>query len=214
MAVAGNDTLFGDDGNDDLDGGSGADTMWGGKGNDTFHVDNPNDRFWEYFGEGIDQVFSTVSIALSSAIEKLTLLGAANLRGTGNSDNNIIVGNEGNNILVGGYGLDQLRGGLGNDNFKYEFTSDSGTTNFSMDRILDFSIGDRIDLRLIDADIDTDGDQAFRLDAGGTFAAGEIRITTLATGLLVSINTNADNIADMKILVQGTTTLAAGDFLL
>ena len=48
-------------------------------------------------------------------MENLTLTGAGNINGTGNTGDNAIIGNDGNNKLSGGDGADTLTGGLGND---------------------------------------------------------------------------------------------------
>lgn len=70
-------------GNDDLDGGAGRDILLGEEGNDIYYVDNARDVVWEYAGEGVDKVFSSVSYALSENVEALTLTGATALNGTG-----------------------------------------------------------------------------------------------------------------------------------
>ncbi len=112
---AGNDVLSGKAGNDQLDGGTGADQMVGGVGDDTYTVDNAGDVVIEVDGEGTDTVRSTISLGLGNAVENLTLLGSANLNGTGNAANNTIIGNDGNNVLRGGAGADTMSGGIGAD---------------------------------------------------------------------------------------------------
>ncbi|KNH43125.1 type I secretion protein, partial [Pseudomonas lini] len=91
-----------------LDGGLGADILIGGAGNDTYVVDNIGDVISEtstLAGE-IDTVRSSVTFTLGANLENLTLTGAANLNGIGNTLNNVITGNDGNNQLNGGAGLD------------------------------------------------------------------------------------------------------------
>lgn len=116
---AGNDELYSYDEDDILDGGSGADLMNGGDGNDIYYVDHVRDKAEEnFFGGGVDTVWSSVSYTLSHAdkgIEHLILSGVASITGTGNGLYNILVGNGGNNVLVGNGGDDQLFGGNGND---------------------------------------------------------------------------------------------------
>ena len=112
---AGNDILDGGIGNDILDGGIGNDTIFGGIGDDTYFVDSISDVIVEYGNEGTDTVQSAVSYTLSANVENLILKGIANINGTGNSLDNIIIGNSGNNILYGGAGNDILDGGAGND---------------------------------------------------------------------------------------------------
>ena len=115
--MAANDTLFGDGGNDWLDGGTGADTMSGGLGDDTYTIDNVLDTIIENAGEGTDLVRSWISCTLAANVENLTLLGSANIDGTGNALDNVLRGNAGSNILDGGAGTDKLYGGAGNDTY-------------------------------------------------------------------------------------------------
>ncbi|MDX2158736.1 MAG: cadherin domain-containing protein, partial [Hyphomicrobiaceae bacterium] len=121
-------TLIGNSGNNVLDGRVGADRMFGHAGNDTYVVDNVGDVVGEVAGNGIDTVRSSTTYTLGNEVEKLLLLGSANINGTGNGLANAIVGNTGSNrldgaagndSLTGGLGLDYLTGGLGNDNFIY-----------------------------------------------------------------------------------------------
>lgn len=98
-----------------ISGGAGADTLQGGLGNDVYEVDNVGDVLIEAAGGGTDRVNAFVSWTLGAELENLSLLGGANLSGTGNAAANVIVGNVGNNVLQGLGGNDTLWGGAGND---------------------------------------------------------------------------------------------------
>ncbi|MDX2266120.1 MAG: hypothetical protein NW215_14265 [Hyphomicrobiales bacterium] len=113
--TSGNDTIDGTIFNDVINGGAGADTMIGGLASDTYVVDNVGDAIAEQFGQGVDQVNSTVSYTLGLNVENLTLTGSAPINGVGNALNNVIVGNAASNTLTGGGGNDTLTGGLGAD---------------------------------------------------------------------------------------------------
>lgn len=107
--------IIGNSGNNILNGGAGADQMEGGVGNDIYVVDNVGDVVVENIEEGIDTVQSSITYALGSNVENLTLTGTDNIDGIGNSLNNVIIGNSSKNTLVGGAGDDVLNGGLGAD---------------------------------------------------------------------------------------------------
>ena len=123
---AGDDLLLGGAGNDSLNGGVGADDMAGGDGNDTYTVDDAGDDVVEASGEGTDLVRSTLAgYTLTANVENLTLLGSANINGTGNSENNVITGNSGANTLLGADGNDTLSGGAGADSLSGGAGSDT-----------------------------------------------------------------------------------------
>ena len=128
--LAGNDVLFGGGGNDTLDGGLGADDMRGGAGNDLYIVDDAGDIADENGGDGVDAIRSSIDFSLADGqhakgdIENLTLVGTADIDGTGNDLANLLSGNAGANLLAGlagddvidgGLGADDMRGGVGND---------------------------------------------------------------------------------------------------
>ena len=87
--------------------------MIGGAGNDTFVINSAADRLSD--SGGVDLVQSTASKTLAAGFEKLTLLGASALNGTGNAAANVILGNAGNNRLSGLGGNDTLNGGVRHD---------------------------------------------------------------------------------------------------
>jgi Ca2+-binding RTX toxin-like protein len=116
--------LTGNAGRNTLDGGLGADTMAGGLGDDTYVVDASGDIVIEAENAGVDAVLSTMSYSLSANVERLTLLGAADLTGTGNALANVLVGNAGNNTLDGGLGADNMSGGFGDDTYLVDINTD------------------------------------------------------------------------------------------
>lgn len=122
--LGGNDRLEGLAGNDSLDGNAGNDTMVGGLGDDSYWYDGVLDQIVENVGEGVDTVYSTISVTLGDNLEKLVLVGAAALNGTGNSLGNTLTGNGAANFLDGGLGFDTMIGGAGDDTYVVDQTSD------------------------------------------------------------------------------------------
>ncbi len=120
--------LVGNGGNDTLDGGAGADTLIGGTGDDRYVVDDAADVVTENAGEGVDEVWSSVTRALEGNVENLLLTGTGDIDGTGNSLDNRITGNSGDNVLSGGGGADTLTGGAGADTL----TGNQGADTFDL----------------------------------------------------------------------------------
>jgi Ca2+-binding RTX toxin-like protein len=112
-----NNSLTGGEGNDTINGGAGIDTLIGGAGDDIYIVDSSTDLLTEAAGAGTDTVKAKVSFSLAAIanVENITLTGSANIDGTANSLNNLLIGNSGNNSLSGGEGNDTIIGGAGND---------------------------------------------------------------------------------------------------
>jgi predicted extracellular nuclease len=121
----GADTILGGAGADVIYGLDGADSMVGGADNDIYFVENIGDIVVEVAGEGVDYVYTTVSITLADNADNLILLGAATT-GVGTLGNDNLYGNSatgpvslsglvGNDLLYGGAGADTLVGGAGLD---------------------------------------------------------------------------------------------------
>jgi Ca2+-binding RTX toxin-like protein len=114
---SGANILNGNGGNDTLEGGI-SDTLIGGSGNDVYVKTNQFGEVREDINGGIDTVQSSFTQDLSANVENLTLTGTANINGTGNALNNVLIGNAGNNQLDGGpVGVDTLIGGAGDDRY-------------------------------------------------------------------------------------------------
>jgi serralysin len=169
---AGNDLIASGLGNDTLDGGLGNDEMLGGAGNDLYVVGEAGDIVTELGGEGTDTVKSAIDYTLGDNVEMLVLTGSAK-SGTGNGLDNTLTGNAlgntlnggaGNDRLIGGDGIDFMTGGAGNDVFVAEINATKVASKagaVSLDVVLDFGAGDKIDLSGIDANANLAGDQAF-----------------------------------------------------
>jgi Ca2+-binding RTX toxin-like protein len=239
----GNDLLYGQGDHDVLNGGAGNDTMAGGLGNDTYYVEAAGDSVVELLGEGIDQVYTSLSVyVLGAYVEHLTYTGSGNFDGTGSGANNIMVSQGGNDVLnglsgadqlfgnagddvlnggtgedllVGGPGADLLTGGYEGDTFQIN-DGDSGL-GADADRITDFvQIVERIDLRGIDADTGTAGDQAFSWIGTAAFSgtAGELRYAFDGVDTWVQGDVDGDSVADFEIVLSGGYPMVAGDFFL
>jgi Ca2+-binding RTX toxin-like protein/protocatechuate 3,4-dioxygenase beta subunit len=98
-------------------------TVTGGAGNDNYLIDNPDTVIIEQPNSGIDSVQASVTYTLPANVENLTLVGTANINGTGNELDNLLIGNSGNNLLSGGAGNDTIYAGAGDN------TLDGGAGN-------------------------------------------------------------------------------------
>lgn len=191
----------------------------GGLGDDIYNINRASIAVIESTGEGTDTVRASVGYTLptGSSIEFLQAnAGATGLALTGNALANTIVGGGGADIITGGLGADMLTGGAGADTFVFTAAGDSTVGVGGRDRISDFSMlfGDRIDLRLIDANPYVFGDQAFSFIGQTAFAgsAGELRQEAIGADTWVQADVNGDAVADFSFLLSGSHTLSALNF--
>jgi Ca2+-binding RTX toxin-like protein len=215
LGGSGNDTLDGGAGNDSLDGGAGSDRLIGGAGNDRYVVNAAGDSVVEGVNSGNDTVTSTItySIELLLNVENITLAGAADIDGTGNFFQNVIIGNAGNNTLSGFSGADTLVGGAGND------TLDAGD-----DAYIDSLVGGAgDDLYIIDAfsDVITEGadggiDTAHTAIVMDALAENVENVVLVGAGLSASANAGDNSMvggAGNNFLygLAGNDTIDAGE---
>ena len=235
--LTGSQTLYGTSGNDVLDGGAGADIMYGGAGDDSYVVDNGGDIVSEKPGEGTDTVTTSVTYTLAANVENLTLGGSANIDGTGNGLDNIIIGNAGNNTLLGlggddtitggagldhidgGTGIDHMSGGLGSDTYYVDNTLDtvtevsSGGTDTVMSSV-SFTIGTYVEKLTLTgaANIDGKGNSLANTligNSGDNDLDGKTGADTM-TGGLGDDTYHVDNAGDIvnEVPGQGTDTVS------
>lgn len=154
---AGNDILIGGSGDDKLYGLAGFNELYGGLGNDTYYISTDTEFSFiiEYFNEGTDTVYASVSTVLTENVERLVLTGIADIAGSGGSMPDTLIGNAGANLLQGDAGKDYISGGAGRDTLyggsgadtlsggdgSDSFVFDTLETSRERDVIKDFSTG-------------------------------------------------------------------------
>ncbi|WP_415409201.1 Ig-like domain-containing protein [Synechococcus sp. A10-1-5-9] len=163
---------------------------------------------------------SSESLTLPDGLANLILTGTANLNGTGNDLDNRIEGNSGknrlngkggNDTLIGKEDKDKLTGGSDADTFLFQSINDSGITNATRDQITDFTADDTIDLSRIDADPNTNGDQAFVFIGSDRFSdIGQARFNNA----VLRLNIDDDLFADFQINLKGITDLPDNSLIL
>jgi Ca2+-binding RTX toxin-like protein len=119
-----NNIITGNSGSNVLNGKAGNDTLAGKAGDDIYWVDSISDTIIEDVNAGLDSVNSSVTLTLGTNLENLTLLGEADINGSGNILNNSLVGNSGANSLDGKTGVDTLSGGESDDTYFVDNSAD------------------------------------------------------------------------------------------
>ncbi len=168
---------------------------------------------------------ATLTVNANSLLvtETATVNGLAETDGAfrffGGAGADTFIGGAGVDLFVGGLSADRLTGGGGNDVFAYRNTAQSTAAGGGIDRILDFTVGDLIDLATIDANTLIAGNDAFAFIGAAAFSgAGQLRTTfdVLNNYWLVEGDTDGNGVADLTIQVATTNfhSIATGDFIL
>lgn len=226
------DTLDGGAGDDILQGMGGDDTLDGGDGSDTasyalsasgvtVNLANPAANGGAALG---DTLISIENLRGSNFVDSLTGDAGANTL-SGLAGNDTLNGGDGNDTLLGGDGADKLSGekgadiltgGAGKDVFVFSKLTDSPAKGGS-DFITDFAKKeDRFDLRPLDADADTKGNQMFDFIGKQKFGKedGELRYEFKGGDTIVQGDTNGDGKADFSFVIDGEVKLTDGMFFL
>ena len=227
IAGAGDDVIVGGDGagNDRYTGGTGVDTIryTGAKAGIRVDLSAAKDQAMsiaagDAAGIGVDQFSGIENVIGGNYADRITGNGAANvLRGL--EGNDVLNGAAGSDRLIGGTGRDSLRGGIGADGFVFDDADFGGATTTTADRVLDFSKadGDRIDLKLVDANTANGAtDNAFTFIGTKAFSkvAGELRAVQSSGNTFISGDTDGNGTADFMIRLDGLLTLTNADFVL
>jgi Ca2+-binding RTX toxin-like protein len=190
LGNSGNDTLLGADGNDSIVGGSGSDELRGGGQNDTLVGEGGTDLM--FGGAGDDH-----------------LMAGAN--------NDTVYGNQGADTIHGGGGADRLFGGYDNDTFDFDSGVEIGAVGVTGDVIVDFKQGeDVIDFAGIDALVGVAGNQVFDFvgTAAHSGAGATLRYAISGGDTYIYGDTSANGAGDFELILEGSYTLTAEDFIL
>lgn len=201
-----NDVLFGDDADDLITAGDGNDRVYGGNGTDIVSGGAHADVL--YGGDGQDVQFGDVG-------DDQVLGELADDTLDGGAGNDLVDGGAGNDLIQGEAGADLMVGGLGADTFRL----DDGHTGAGLaprDRVAGFSRsqGDRLDVELIDANLNAAGDQDFVFRGTNAFTGiGQIRVVSSGADRIIQLNNDSDLQADLEIVLVGFgTAVQAGAF--
>ncbi|HEV2746290.1 MAG TPA: hypothetical protein VGW34_03205 [Allosphingosinicella sp.] len=223
--LGGNDLLEGGDGNDRLAGGAGIDQALYAAAAAGVVVNLALATAQNTRGAGRDTLASIEQATGSAHADRLLGSGTANrLDGGAGADrlegaagNDALLGGAGDDLLVGGAGRDTMTGGTGADIWSLD-DGDAGPLRGGADLILDFTRaqGDRISLRVVDADGAAAGDQNFRFIGTDAFSgvAGELRYQAIRGDAFLQGDVNGDGLADFFVRIEGVTEVFRADIIL
>ncbi|QRM30659.1 PQQ-dependent sugar dehydrogenase [Microvirga sp. VF16] len=205
-----------DDPDEEAIGSAGADVMKGGNGNDSFRGLAGSDRVDAGLGNDTLMGGSENDTLIGSAGKDRLYGDTGNDSLEGGNDADLLNGGTGNDRLLGGLGQDSLTGSSGRDVFVFD-DRETGSSKTKADYITDFSgrSGDRIDLKLVDADTKKRGDQKFSFIGEKAFTkAGQVRYEKTKKETYVYLNTDSDKAAEAVIKLKGAIDLQKSWFVL
>jgi Ca2+-binding RTX toxin-like protein len=138
---------------------------------------------------------------------------------TGGGGADTLIGGTGDDTLNGGAGTDRLDGGKGPDDDTFVFSAVADSAPTTHDTIAKhWGPTDVIDVSALDADRAAHGNQAFafagQINAGDPIAAHSIQYYQQGGDTVVVADVNGDGHADFEVVIHGTFTLTAGEFVL
>ncbi|XHF35655.1 M10 family metallopeptidase C-terminal domain-containing protein [Pseudomonas chlororaphis] len=220
---AGIDTMIGGAGNDTYYLDDSAELVWIQEGNDPGR-DLLNIQYNAFENNVVDLNRDNLL-----NVESVKIIGGGNFNVSGNGLDNKLFGNDdanylsggagndqldggaGNDILLGGGGKDTLIGGAGSDQFVFSALNETGTGSLR-DVINDFNSleGDKIDLRMFDANLLQEGINAFSFIGSADFTgAGQLRFVDH----VLSGNVSGNAGADFEIQLVGVNSFSANDLV-
>ena len=186
------------------------------RGDDTFDLSNSADKARGYSGN--DKIYGNggKDVLYGDAGSDMLYGHTGNDLLSGGSGNDTLQGGSQSDTLIGGSGADKLYGGSDNvrDIFDFNNISESKRGSSYHDRIYNFKSGiDDVDLRTIDANMRSAGDQAFKFGGTSKTAYG-VWYTKSGSDVMVYGDVNGDKVADFEIQLVGVSKLVSGDLVL
>ncbi|WP_166037291.1 M10 family metallopeptidase C-terminal domain-containing protein [Sphingosinicella sp. YJ22] len=190
-------------------------TVWDGGGTDTYNLSGYSNAVTIDLRPGEWTITSQVQLANlgDGNFARGNVANALLFNGDTRSLIENAIGGSGNDTLIANQARNELTGGGGADIFAWKAAGDAQMSN--PDQILDFVQGsDRIDLSAIDAISGTTADDAFSFIGTSAFTgvAGQLRYAVDANGVNVYADVDGNGLADLHIIVNGTS-IAATDFI-
>lgn len=206
---SGDDTMLGNDADNVLQGNGGKDLLKGKDGADKLIGNGGRDKLFGGTGDDILEGGGGHDKLIGNNGQDLLLGGNGNDRLIGGSGKDKLRGKDGNDTLEGGTGRDVIIGGGGEDVFVFNAANES-KLGAKSDRIMDFASGtDVIDLSgLISGTLS--------LSIGGAFSGTGASAITKSSGgdTRVLVDVDGDGAADFRVVLEGTASLLADDFIL
>jgi Ca2+-binding RTX toxin-like protein len=227
---AGNDTLSGGPGDDHIDGGAGNDVLAGGTGNDSIDagcgddvivllVDGGHDVI--HGGAGNDtldlsQIVFDENVDLPDGIVEICDGQSAQIFEIEN-----VHGGHGRDRLVADAHVNIMEGGEGNDTFVFQNLASLKNDDGPRDHIVDFSVGDRLDLSRVGQELDGFSGQKLFFAGAGEAKFDDVGAVTYRHEIVsdqeVTIVTgHLDDKAghDFEIVLDGNLDLTESNFIL
>ena len=225
----GDDIILGQFGNDIITGGLGDDRIDGGSSTDTVTFDTIARAVYvdlngiaglfvpfgvgEAMGQGIDDISNVENVTGSSRADTIKGNDLFNAL-TGLNGDDTLNGRGGADTLTGGLGKDVMNGGSGNDIFDFNDVKEMKVDSALTDVIIGFGSGDKIDLSAIDADTGSAAEAFSSTFVTTLSGAAQISISQAGGNTIISGSTDGDAQAEFTIVLRGTVSLSATDFVL